>query len=80
MDPLLRDPTNFQLSFIPCIGYEDLRVSDLFISRCLEWNVELIHNLFNVRDIRKILSIPHYLLAEDMTVLCDIIEKMAPTQ
>ena len=39
-------------------GLELLKVQDLMIPGGLEWNVELVQDLFSERDVNEILSIP----------------------
>ena len=57
-EPWLRDPTNFKLSSMPCLGLENIHVKDLFIPRKLEWDYEPLGEFFNKRDIKEIMSIP----------------------
>ena len=56
-DPCLKDPTNFKISSTSILGPEDICVYDLFIPGHLEWDIELLGEKFNDRDVREIMSI-----------------------
>ena len=45
------------ITFVPK-GLEDAKVIDLMISNCRQWDMELLHNIFDEMDIKEISSIP----------------------
>ncbi|RWR72557.1 ribonuclease H [Cinnamomum micranthum f. kanehirae] len=57
-DPWLKDDSNLKIATSVIPGLESLTVSDLWIPHCREWDVELLHELFEPRNIAVILSIP----------------------
>lgn len=57
-DAWLREEDSFEIQ-TPVLAYcEDMKVQDLMIPGCREWDVELISEYFNDRDARAIVSIP----------------------
>ena len=57
-DPWLRDDHNFWVQTTQGTKLDGLRVSDLMIPGRLEWDVELLEELFVARDVAEIQSIP----------------------
>ena len=57
-DPWLRDYQNFWVQTTHSAELYGLRVSDLIIPSRLEWDVELLEELFVARDVAKIQCIP----------------------
>ena len=57
-DPWLRDDMNFWVQTTPGTELDGLRVSDLMIPGRLEWDAELLEELFVARDVAEIQSIP----------------------
>ena len=57
-DPWLRDDRNFWLQKTHIAELEGLRVSDLLIPGRLEWDVEMLEDLFVARDVAEIKCIP----------------------
>lgn len=58
VDPWLRDPINFRVLTPMMHELSNILVNDLFTPGCIEWDVELVEELFNERDRVAILSIP----------------------
>ena len=54
----MRDDKNFWVQTTPGVEPDGLRVSDLLIPSRLEWDVELLEELFVARDVAEIQSIP----------------------
>ena len=57
-DPWLRDDSNFWVQMTQSVELEGLRVSDLMIPCKLEWDVEMLEELYVARDVAEIKCIP----------------------
>ena len=57
-DPWLRDDRNFWVQTTHNAALDSLRVSDLMIPDILEWDVEMLEELFEARDVAEIKCIP----------------------
>ena len=57
-DSWLRDYNNMKVITSVFEGLEDGKVIDLMIPNCRHWDMELLHDIFDERDIKEISSIP----------------------
>ena len=57
-NPWLREDKNFWVQTTQGVELDGLRVSDLMIPGRLEWDVELLEELFVARDVAEIQCIP----------------------
>ncbi|XP_073063943.1 uncharacterized mitochondrial protein AtMg00310-like [Primulina eburnea] len=57
-EPWLREASNMRIESPPLPDMSDFLVHDLMVPGHKEWDVELLHELFNERDITQITNIP----------------------
>lgn len=59
----MKDDDNFRLETLVHGGLANLKVVDLFVPGCRQWDVEMLHELFSPRDVDEIMTIPLWSVA-----------------
>lgn len=57
-DPWLRDEPNFKIDTPLNVELTNFMVRDLFVPVCMQWDIEMLHELFQPRDVDAIIKIP----------------------